>query len=206
MSEAKDLQTILSLTRSVEAKDVYTRGHSERVAHIAELLATDIPYINQKQVYYSGLIHDVGKLTTPDSILLKTGRLTGEEFEIIKNHTVEGAHICRSLEISDDLIKGVLYHHERWDGKGYPEGLKGEEIPLIGRILCVADSIDAMASNRAYRDALSFEYIYNEIEKGRGTQFDPEIADLCLSKFNQITYYLIEQRLKTEKNITKQII
>lgn len=149
--ETKQIHTIMSLSRSVEARDAYTKGHSQRVALLSQEISKFIPELDQELVYQTGVIHDVGKLTTPDMILLKNGKLTDHEYNIMKKHPTEGANICRSLGISEEYIDGVLYHHERWDGKGYPEGLKGEEIPLIARIIGIADAIDAMSSNRAYQ-------------------------------------------------------
>lgn len=194
--ETKHVQTVSSLSRSVEAKDYYTRGHSGRVAGIAVILAAHYGGLDRKTVYSSGLIHDVGKLTTPDYILIKNGPLTPKEQLEMRKHPLEGAKICRSLGISEELIDGVLYHHERWDGKGYPEGLIGENIPLLGRLLCVADCIDAMASNRSYRQALSFEHICSELELGKGTQFDPHIATLALTHWEEITQFILEERVK----------
>lgn len=196
-TETKQLHTIMSLSRSVEARDEYTNGHSERVAQLGQSIAEFIPELNPELVYQTGIIHDVGKLTTPDHILLKKGRLTDQEYKIMKNHTNEGASICKSLGIPDEFIKGVLYHHERWDGSGYPRGLAGEEIPLIARVLCIADAIDAMSSNRSYRSAMDFISIRKEIQSGVGTQFDPNIAKIILDNWN----YLIEM---THKNNLKK--
>jgi len=194
--EAKYLQTILTLTRSVEAKDPYTYGHSDRVALLGQTIAKLAGSLNPKEVYHSGLIHDVGKLSIPDFILLKQGPLTEDEFIIMKSHPIEGMKICRSLGISDHLIAGVLHHHERWDGKGYPEGLQGEKIPLIGRILCIADSLDAMASNRAYRKALILENIAREIKLGCSSQFDPLLGQLVLEHWDEITVLLNKENIK----------
>lgn len=190
--EARYLQTILTLTRSVEAKDPYTHGHSDRVATIGKTIAQLANSANPKDVYHSGLIHDVGKLSIPDYILLKRDSLTEDEFLLMKNHTIEGANICRSLGVTDHLITGVLHHHERWDGKGYPEGLAGEQIPLIGRIICISDCLDAMASQRAYRKALSLTHILEEIKLGSGSQFDPILARVVFDHWDEISFLLGE--------------
>ncbi|HZG58376.1 HD-GYP domain-containing protein [Paenibacillus sp.] len=187
--EAKHLQTVLTLSQSVEAKDAYTQGHSERVAHVARLIAESLPQLSPERAYNCGLVHDVGKLSIPDSILLKPARLTEEEYGTMKAHTTSGAKLCQNLNMPEEIVLGVRHHHERWDGKGYPDGLRGEEIPLIGRALCVADSIDAMCSNRAYRKALDLEYVRGEIESCSGAQFDPTIAGIVLAKWEEIREY-----------------
>lgn len=186
VEEAKRMQTIMSLTRSVEARDRYTYGHSDRVAAIARWIATHHPQGDPETAYSSGLIHDVGKLSIPDAILLKAGRLTEAEFAVIRKHPEYGADICASLGIPGDLIAGVLHHHERWDGRGYPGALSGGDIPLVGRIMAVADALDAMASNRAYREALEMTRVYEELVAGAGTQFDPEVASIALRHWSYI--------------------
>lgn len=195
MENMKYKQTIFSLSKSVEVKDPYTQGHSRRVASLGELIARKIPNVDEKAVYYSGLIHDVGKLSVPDSILLKNSSLTNEEYDIMKKHTTIGADICRSLEIPQEIMLGALHHHERWDGKGYPVALKGEQIPLIGRILCIVDSIDAMSSDRAYRNALDIGWIRLEVTKCSGLQFDPKIVQVVLDNWDEIEKYIIQKNL-----------
>ena len=133
------------------------------------------------RIYYIALLHDCGKIGVPDNILGKPGKLTAEEFEIIKSHTVRGGEILSSFKSLKNAGEGARYHHERYDGKGYPEGLAGENIPLIARIICVADSFDAMNSNRVYRKKLTSEYIISELENNKGAQFDPKIADIMLN-------------------------
>jgi hypothetical protein len=132
------------------------------------------------RIYYTALLHDCGKIGVPDNILGKPGKLTDEEFKIIKSHTVRGGEILDHFKSLEGVNEGALYHHERYDGKGYPKGLAGKEIPLIARIICVADSFDTMNSNRVYRKKLTKECIINEIETNKGRQFDPEIADVML--------------------------
>ncbi len=186
VEEARRLQTIRSLTRSVEARDRYTFGHSDRVAAISRLLAEQHPDGDPETAYTSGLIHDVGKLSVPDEILLKPGLLTDEEFAIIRQHPGYGADICESLGVPKELIAGVLHHHERWDGTGYPDALRGEEIPLVGRIVALADAIDAMASTRAYRGALDMAKVYAEVLAGSGGQFDPQLTSIASRNWERI--------------------
>ncbi len=144
-----------ALTRSIDAKDAYTRGHSQRVAELSRDLARKIGLSDEQceRVYLSGLLHDVGKIGVPEAVLTKPGRLTDAEFDAIKKHPAIGAQILGNIKQLQDIIPGVLYHHERWDGRGYPHKMAGEAVPLIGRIICVADSFDAMSSTRTYRPA-----------------------------------------------------
>lgn len=167
-----------ALTRSIDAKDAYTRGHSQRVAELSRALAQKVglPEDQCERIYLSGLLHDVGKIGVPEAVLTKPGRLTDAEFDAIKKHPVIGAQILGNIKQLQDIIPGVLYHHERWDGRGYPYNLTGENIPLMGRIICVADSFDAMSSTRTYRPALPMETVLNEIIRCAGQQFDPALA------------------------------
>ena len=176
-------ESIETFTGFIDAKDSYTNGHSKRVAIYTKLIAKEMGYEGEEldKIYYIALLHDCGKIGVPDNILGKPGKLTDEEFEKIKSHTVRGGEILSNFKSLEDADEGALYHHERYDGKGYPKGLKGEEIPLIARIICVADSFDAMNSNRVYRDRLSDDYIISELENNKGTQFDPKIADIMLN-------------------------
>ena len=146
-----------SLTSAVDAKDAYTCGHSERVALLSRHLAQQagLSDTEVEQVYMAGLLHDVGKIGVPESVLQKTGKLTPEEFDQMKKHPEIGARILQDVRQIKHLIPGVLHHHERYDGQGYPAGLAGENIPLMGRIICLADCFDAMTSNRTYRRALA---------------------------------------------------
>lgn len=166
----------------IDAKDSSTNGHSRRVAVYAKRIAKRCGMSEEEcqNIYYMGLMHDCGKIRIPDEVLCKPGRLTDEEFEIMKTHTTEGAKLLKDFTSIPQIREAALYHHERYDGKGYPEGLAGEQIPLIARVLCVADSFDAMNSNRCYRARLSEEDIIDEIRNNRGTQFDPKIADCML--------------------------
>ena len=175
-------ESIETFTGFIDAKDPYTNGHSNRVAQFTKLIAIEMGYEGEEldKIYYVALLHDCGKIGVPDSILGKPGKLTAEEFDIIKSHTTRGSEILRHFKSLPDSDEGARYHHERYDGKGYPEGKKGEEIPLIARMICVADSYDAMNSNRVYRKKLSREEIISELENNKGTQFDPNIADIFL--------------------------
>jgi GAF domain-containing protein len=171
-----------SLTSAVDAKDAYTCGHSERVALLSRLLAGEVglsePLI--ERIYMAGLLHDVGKIGVPENVLQKTGKLTDEEFKQMKRHPEIGARILRDIKQVADILPGVLHHHERYDGRGYPTGLAGKDIPLMGRLICVADCFDAMTSNRTYRKALPLEVALTEMRRCAGTQFDPELIDAFL--------------------------
>ena len=175
-------ESIETFTGFIDAKDPYTNGHSKRVAIYTRKIAEEMGYEGEEldRIYYMALLHDCGKIGVPDNILGKPGRLTDEEFDVIKSHTVHGGEILDSFKSLEKAGEGALYHHERYDGRGYPEGKAGEDIPLIARIICVADSFDAMNTNRVYRKRLSRETIINEIETNKGTQFDPKIADIML--------------------------
>ena len=175
-------ESIETFTGFIDAKDPYTNGHSKRVAVYTKLLAEEMGYDGEEldRIYYIALLHDCGKIGVPDNILGKPGRLTDEEFAIMKSHTINGGEILSSFKSLKNAGEGALYHHERYDGRGYPEGRAGEDIPLIARIICVADSFDAMNSNRVYRNKLTREKIISEIETNKGLQFDPHIADIML--------------------------
>jgi HD-GYP domain-containing protein (c-di-GMP phosphodiesterase class II) len=181
-----------SLTSAVDAKDAYTCGHSERVAVLGRQLAIEAGMGDAfaERAYMTGLLHDVGKIGVPESVLQKTGRLTPEEFEQMKKHPQIGARILSDIKQISDMIPGVMHHHERYDGQGYPAGLVGENIPLMGRIICLADCFDAMTSNRTYRKALPLEVAMTEIRRCSGTQFDPALTEAFLriaaEKFRQI--------------------
>lgn len=177
------LGTLRAFSSSLDAKDRYTRGHSERVAllgkHLA--LASGMDEAEAERVYLAGTLHDIGKIGVPDRVLGKPGRLTDDEFGLIKRHPRIGYDILKPIPNVRDLLPGVLHHHERWDGFGYPEKLAGEDIPLMARILAVADTFDAMSSNRAYRPARGRDEVLAEIGKCAGAQFDPDLAPVFLS-------------------------
>lgn len=175
----KDLvsESLRTIANIIDTKDEYTKGHSVRVAIYSEMIAKKMGMseYDQERIYYIGLLHDIGKVGIPVSILTKPGRLTDEEFEIIKKHPHLGAGIMKDFSSIPGVVNGIRYHHERYDGKGYNEGLKGEDIPIEGRIICVADSYDAMSSKRCYRNALSYDFILSELKRNAGIQFDPDI-------------------------------
>lgn len=187
----KDLKELFigslkALTSSIDAKDPYTRGHSERVAFIsrwiAERLAEKEPLDDEQihRIYLAGLLHDIGKIGIDEVVLRKKGKLTKEEFDLIKTHPTIGAGILGGIKQMRDIVPGVLSHHERIDGRGYPNSLNAEQIPLIGKIIGLADSFDAMTSKRTYRDAMTVEEALAEIEKGLGTQFDEKLGKIFI--------------------------
>lgn len=175
-------QSISTFAGAIDAKDPYTNGHSFRVAEFSVKLAKQMGLSEDEceRLYYIALLHDIGKIGIPDHILKKPGRLTDEEFAAIKQHPEIGASILENFTALEGVQEGALYHHERYDGNGYCRKLSGNHIPLFARIITVADSYDAMNSNRCYRKTLSTETIIQELEKGKGTQFDPEIAEIAI--------------------------
>lgn len=176
------IQTILSISNAVDAKDKYTQQHSLRVSEYSATLAKELGWDAGKieQLRQIALLHDIGKISISDIILNKPSRLTDDEYEIMKTHVTEGSKILKDLDILPNVALGAKYHHEHYDGKGYPEHLKGEEIPIEGRIICIADAFDAMNSNRVYRNHLTSEQIINELKKNSGTQFDPNLIEIFL--------------------------
>lgn len=176
------LDSIETLRYTVEAKDPYTKGHSDRVSSYSVLLGKYLGLSEEdlKVLKIGGLFHDIGKIGIPDSILLKEAKLTDDEYSEIKNHPSIGAHILCNAEVFKDIIPIVKHHHERFDGRGYPGKLQGQEIPYLARITAVADTFDAMTSKRTYRDSLPLDVVKAEIERCSGTQFDPEIAKVFL--------------------------
>ena len=177
------LESIFAIVNIIEAKDEITEGHSVRVAGYSHALAEAMGYEKERvdEVYQTGLLHDVGKIGIPDLILKKEGKLTSEEYGEIKEHTSIGGHILAAIETMGYLADGAKYHHEKYDGTGYPKGLKGKEIPEIGRIIAVADVFDALVSKRHYKEAMDVESAKQEILRGSGTQFDPEIVQVFLN-------------------------
>lgn len=178
--ERVTLQTITTIANIIDAKDEYTKGHSYRVAEYSSILAKELGYDKQgvANVKYIGLLHDIGKIGIPDSILNKPGKLTDSEYAIMRKHAEIGGNILNGNNMIANMGDGAMYHHERYDGRGYPMGLKGEEIPEMARIIGIADAYDAMTSNRIYRKRLSDETVMTEIRRCSGTQFDPKIADV----------------------------
>jgi HD-GYP domain-containing protein (c-di-GMP phosphodiesterase class II) len=174
--------TLRALSASIDAKDQYTRGHSERVGLLASKMAAalgmDKSMIEQYRI--AGLVHDVGKIGVPESVLSKPSRLTDEEYAQIKRHPEIGHDILKDIPAMRPILPGVLWHHERWDGRGYPHNVAGEDIPMVARVLALGDTFDAMSSTRAYRPALVRGKVLDEIRKGAGTQFDPALVPIFL--------------------------
>lgn len=173
-------KTIRAISNALDTKDSYTNGHSLRVTLYSMILAKELNLDDSymEDIEIAGLLHDIGKIAMPKSILCKNGKLTDEEFLVMKSHPLRGAKIVINIKKLQMISEWVKAHHEKWDGRGYPDGLKGTEIPLPGRIIALADTYDAMTSTRPYRTALSHEVAISEIKRCSGTQFDPELAGL----------------------------
>lgn len=176
------LQTVMTLSNSIEAKDPYTRGHCQRVMEISCEVARTLGLSENEinDLRYAAILHDIGKIGISANILNKKGKLTDEEFEEIKKHPAIAYNILKDVEFLQNGLSGILQHHERYDGTGYPNGLKRDDICIFGRILCVADAFDAMTSDRPYRKGMSMEAALNELKRCKGTQFDPEIVDVLV--------------------------
>ena len=184
-------QIIHALTNAVDTKDHYTNGHSDRVAEYSKEIARRLGKSKKEidEIYNIALLHDVGKIGIDDSIIRKPSRLNAEEYEIIKSHTIKGYEILKAISEMPSLPVGARWHHERYDGSGYPDGKTGENIPEVARIICIADAYDAMSSDRSYRKALPQFIVREEIELGKGVQFDPKIADIMLQMIDEDTEY-----------------
>ena len=189
-------QIMKTLAGTIDAKDKYKKGHSSRVAEYAVEIAKKLGKSpkEQENIYYLGLLHDIGKIGIPDGIINKTSKLTDEEYELIKTHSIIGAEILENISELPELVMGARWHHERYDGSGYPDKLKGDKIPEMARIIGVADAYDAMTSKRSYRDVLPQNVVRAEIEKGKGSQFDPIVADKMLEMIDEDTEYLMKER------------
>lgn len=194
------LQSMNTFISFIDAKDPYTRGHSRRVAMYAAEIAKrmGMPESEVQNIYYSGLLHDAGKISVPDAVLNKPGKLTDEERQSIQSHTVAGGKMLKQFSSIKGIRETALYHHERFDGTGYPEGLKGHDIPIYARIVGIADSYDAMSSNRVYRRHLNKDEIIEEIQKGAGTQFDPDILKYMVDMIND--GYVNVVKMETAEN------
>lgn len=189
-------QVMMSLASAIDAKDTYTKGHSMRVAEysceLARRMGKNVQEI--EDIYYIGLLHDIGKIGIPNAIINKPGKLTEEEYSVIQSHPAIGAEILENISELPDISIGAHWHHERYDGRGYPDGLSGTNIPEIARIIGAADAYDAMSSRRSYRNVLPQKVVRDEIEKGKGTQFDPMIAEHMLAIIDENKgYHLREQ-------------
>ena len=190
------MHVVSSLASAIDAKDTYTNGHSSRVAEYSREIARRAGYEGKEleDIYMMGLLHDVGKIGIPDAVINKPAKLTDEEYDIIKNHPVLGARILGNIKEMPKLANGARWHHERYDGKGYPDGLSGEDIPEEARIIAAADSYDAMSSHRSYRKSLPQEVVREEIEKGKGTQFDPRFASIMLEMMDEDVDYEMREK------------
>jgi len=194
-------QAIMAIAKTVDAKDKYTRQHSSRVAKYSREIASRSGLFSDSQIeiiYRTALLHDIGKIGIPDAILNKNGRLTDEEFALMKQHTTIGADILKDVTLIKDVDKAAEYHHERYDGRGYPKGLAGDEIPIVARIVGVADAYDAMTSDRAYRRRLDDDVVRSELIKGRGTQFDPVFCDIMLNIMDEGVEFTDEERVEDD--------
>ena len=194
-SEKLLIEVTQALATTIDAKDTYTSGHSRRVAEyskrIAELLGKDEK--EQNEIFFIALLHDIGKIGIPDEIINKRDNLTKEEFNQMKKHPEIGYEILKNITTMPNLEIGVRWHHERLDGKGYPDGLSGDKIPEYARIISVADAYDAMTSNRSYRGYLPQDVVRNELVKGSGTQFAPEIAEKMIQIIDEDTEYKLHE-------------
>ena len=194
-NEALFLDVVSALADAIDAKDTYTNGHSGRVAAYAREIARRFGYSpkKEKDIYMMGLLHDVGKIGVPDAIINKPARLTEPEYDVIKTHTVMGAKILNNINEMPGLVTGARWHHERYDGRGYPDHLSGSDIPEEARIIAVADAYDAMTSRRSYRSILPQETVRSEIDLGKGSQFDPVFADIMLQIMGEDTEYKLKE-------------
>lgn len=181
-NERITMQSMYTLAKTIDAKDRYTNGHSMRVAKYSKMLAQRLGLSEEEteELTNMAMLHDIGKIGVPDAIINKNSSLMEDEYYIVKKHPTVGFDILAEMPEMKGISVGARWHHERYDGKGYPDGLKGEDIPLYARIICVADAYDAMTSNRSYRTYMPQDAVRRELEEGRGTQFDPKIADIML--------------------------
>ena len=193
--EGLSLHVVHTLADAIDAKDTYTKGHSGRVADYSKEIAKRFGYSyeQQEEIYMMGLLHDVGKIGVPDTVINKPGKLTDEEYEIIKTHPRKGAKILQNIVEMPKLVTGARWHHERFDGRGYPDGLAGEDIPEEARIIAVADAYDAMTSHRSYRDVIPQEVVKSEFERCSGTQFDPRFAAIMLEIIKEDVDYKLRE-------------
>ncbi|MDD6797638.1 MAG: HD-GYP domain-containing protein [Clostridia bacterium] len=193
--KALSVEVMEALANTIDAKDEYTKGHSVRVAKYSRMIAEKMGLSEEdcENIYYMGLLHDIGKVGVPDEIINKPTKLNDEEYSIIKLHPMIGYDILIEIKSRPDLAIGARWHHERYDGKGYPDGKLGDEIPFFDRIIAVADSYDAMTSNRSYRKYLSQEVVREELEKNMGTQFDPKVAQCMIALIDADTEYVLHE-------------
>ena len=189
--EKTHFETIMAFSEALEARDEYTAGHSRRVMEYSKSIGQRMKLDKQdiEDLKMSALLHDIGKIGIPDIVLKKETKLTDEEYTVIKSHPETGAAILKHIKSLKHLVPAVYHHHERFDGDGYPQGVKGNDIPLHARIIGIADTFDAMTSNRSYRKALSFKTALTELERNKGIQFDPDITDIFLEILQETPYY-----------------
>ena len=199
--EAKDevktlsVEVMEALAHTIDAKDKYTKGHSIRVAKYSRMLAQKMGFSVDEceTIYYMGLLHDLGKIGVDNDIINSPGPLTDEQYAVIKKHPGLGYDILSEIKSRSDLVIGARWHHERYDGKGYPDGKAGEDIPVYARIIAVADSYDAMTSNRSYRKFMAQDKVRSELEKNSGTQFDPKVAECMISIIDEDKSYELHE-------------
>jgi putative nucleotidyltransferase with HDIG domain len=189
--ERTHFETIMAFSEALEARDQYTAGHSRRVMEYSKNIGQRMKLDKQdiEELKRSALLHDIGKIGIPDVILKKQTKLTDEEYTTIKSHSETGAAILNHIKSLKDLVPAVYHHHEQFDGNGYPQGIKGKAIPLHARIIAIADTFDAMTSSRAYRKALSFRTALSELERNKGIQFDPDIANIFIEILQESPFY-----------------
>lgn len=203
------IQTIATIANTIDAKDEYTRGHSKRVSEYSASIAREMGLDNEdvNKIRSIALLHDIGKIGVPDAVLNKPGKLTDDEYELMKQHTVIGAEILKDIGMLPGIDIGAKHHHERYDGKGYPDKLKGDEIPEIARIIAVADAFDAMTSNRVYRKHLDMDRVLDELKKCSGTQFDPKMSGALIKMLeeNRLTPISAENNQETDMSDVSKI-
>ena len=200
------LSTVITIANIIDSIDAYSGGHALRVAVCSRDIAKNLGWDDNKcqNIYFVALLHEIGMITIPDAILHKPGRLDEFEYEEVKKHTGKGAEMLRDIKVLDNLSDGVLYHHERWDGEGYPKGLSGEDIPVIARVISIADAYDAMNSDRVYRPKMSTEKIISEFLRCRGAQFDPDITDVFI--FMLKDGYSVDPKIEQTKEASRRAV
>lgn len=194
--ERLSMQIVKALSGAIDAKDTYTNGHSTRVAEYSREIAKRAGFSEEEQndIFMMGLLHDIGKIGIPDAIINKPSALSEEEYSVIKTHPIVGAAILKNITELPKLITGARWHHERYDGKGYPDGIAGEAIPKEAQIIAVADSYDAMSSRRSYRNALPQQQIRNELLEGSGRQFSPRFVDIMIQMIDEDVNYDMREK------------
>lgn len=200
------LSTVITIANIIDAKDAYSGGHALRVAVCAKDIANNLGWDERtcQNIYFVALLHDIGMMTIPDSILHKPGRLDDLEYEEVKKHPENGAEMLRDITVVEGLAEGILYHHERWDGAGYPKGLKGEDIPVMARVISVANAYDAMNSDRVYRPRLSRDKIISEFIRCSGTQFDPDITEVFVFMLKE--GYVVDPKIEQTREASMRAV